>query len=285
MPLTAEVKDELARVVVNRNTVRAAELATILRFAGGLHVISGRIAVEVELDTRIIVHRVRKDLAELYGVRSEASVGSSASPVVARATWSGCSRRGRPSRARPASWTPAAGGPWPAEPLDHGQPRGPRRHLARRVPGVRHADRPGSRRRPRGHLPGQRGRDGARRGSVASRHRREGPRGPRRPPRGHPRRRGHRPDAHRHGCRPHDRRVGGDASAPRGPRHGQPIVNFDDANLRRSAQAAVAACARVERALEILGDEVPTTSSTPVPCGCSTATHRSTSSVSTPSRR
>jgi len=28
------------------------------------------------------------------------------------------------------------------------------------------------------------------------------------------------------------------------------LVNFDDANLRRSAQAAVAACARVERALE-----------------------------------
>jgi DNA-binding protein WhiA len=35
------------------------------------------------------------------------------------------------------------------------------------------------------------------------------------------------------------------------------LVNFDDANLRRSAQAAVAACARVERALEILGDSVP----------------------------
>jgi DNA-binding protein WhiA len=35
------------------------------------------------------------------------------------------------------------------------------------------------------------------------------------------------------------------------------LVNFDDANLRRSAQAAVAACARVERAFEILGDAVP----------------------------
>jgi hypothetical protein len=119
VPLTAEVKDELARVVVGRNTVRAAELATILRFAGGLHVISGRIAVEVELDTRIIVHRVRKDLAELYGVRSEASVGSTASraiaaslpgqvtssaaarPVAAPATSSASSRRGRPWPARP----------------------------------------------------------------------------------------------------------------------------------------------------------------------------------------
>jgi DNA-binding protein WhiA len=35
------------------------------------------------------------------------------------------------------------------------------------------------------------------------------------------------------------------------------LANFDDANLRRSARAAVAAGARVERALEILADEVP----------------------------
>ena len=35
------------------------------------------------------------------------------------------------------------------------------------------------------------------------------------------------------------------------------LVNFDDANLRRSAQAAVAACARVERALQILEDDLP----------------------------
>jgi DNA-binding protein WhiA len=35
------------------------------------------------------------------------------------------------------------------------------------------------------------------------------------------------------------------------------LANFDDANLRRSALAAVAAGARVERALEILGDDIP----------------------------
>src|SRR5690625_4506931 len=35
------------------------------------------------------------------------------------------------------------------------------------------------------------------------------------------------------------------------------LANFDDANLRRSAQAAVAAGARVERAFELLGDDVP----------------------------
>jgi DNA-binding protein WhiA len=35
------------------------------------------------------------------------------------------------------------------------------------------------------------------------------------------------------------------------------LANFDDANLRRSAQAAVAAGARVKRALEILGSDIP----------------------------
>jgi DNA-binding protein WhiA len=35
------------------------------------------------------------------------------------------------------------------------------------------------------------------------------------------------------------------------------LANFDDANLRRSARAAVAAGARVDRALEILGADIP----------------------------
>jgi len=35
------------------------------------------------------------------------------------------------------------------------------------------------------------------------------------------------------------------------------LANFDDANLRRSARAAVAASARVSRAMEILGEEIP----------------------------
>jgi DNA-binding protein WhiA len=35
------------------------------------------------------------------------------------------------------------------------------------------------------------------------------------------------------------------------------LANFDDANLRRSARAAVAAGTRVQRAMEILGDDAP----------------------------
>lgn len=40
-------------------------------------------------------------------------------------------------------------------------------------------------------------------------------------------------------------------------RTGQRLATFDDANTRRSAQAAAAAAARVERAMEILRDDVP----------------------------
>ena len=50
MALTADVKEELAQLAVTKTTVRAAELATVLRFAGGLHLISGRVAVEIEVD-------------------------------------------------------------------------------------------------------------------------------------------------------------------------------------------------------------------------------------------
>lgn len=35
------------------------------------------------------------------------------------------------------------------------------------------------------------------------------------------------------------------------------LANFDDANLRRSARAAVAAAARVQRALDLLGPTAP----------------------------
>lgn len=42
-----------------------------------------------------------------------------------------------------------------------------------------------------------------------------------------------------------------------GAKSGQRLATFDDANTRRSAQAAASAALRVERALEILGNEVP----------------------------
>ena len=74
MALTSDVKEELTAVELGKTTVRTAELTALLRFAGGLHIISNRIAVEAEVDSPQIARRIRKDLAELYGIRSDVSV-------------------------------------------------------------------------------------------------------------------------------------------------------------------------------------------------------------------
>ena len=67
MAMTAEVKDELSRLVVNSVSARRAEVASLLRFAGGLHIVSGRVVVEAEVDLGSIARRLRKDIYDLYG--------------------------------------------------------------------------------------------------------------------------------------------------------------------------------------------------------------------------
>ncbi|MBK5249632.1 MAG: DNA-binding protein WhiA, partial [Actinomycetales bacterium] len=76
MSLTADVKDELARLRVDKISARKAEVAVTLRFAGGLHIISGRIVIEAELDTGIAARRLRQAIAEVYGHPSEVIVVS-----------------------------------------------------------------------------------------------------------------------------------------------------------------------------------------------------------------
>jgi DNA-binding protein WhiA len=65
--MTAEVKDELSRLVINSVSARRAEVASLLRFAGGLHIVAGRVVVEAEVDLGVIARRLRKDIHDLYG--------------------------------------------------------------------------------------------------------------------------------------------------------------------------------------------------------------------------
>ena len=58
MTLTDTLKAELLSLPAPPTAIRAAELATLLRFAGGLHRISGRMAVEVEVESKAIADRV-----------------------------------------------------------------------------------------------------------------------------------------------------------------------------------------------------------------------------------
>ncbi len=71
MALTSLVKDELSRISVLKPCCRKAEVSTLLRFAGGLHLSNGHIMVEAELDTGAAARRLRKDIREIFGHSSE----------------------------------------------------------------------------------------------------------------------------------------------------------------------------------------------------------------------
>lgn len=258
MTSTDDVKNELVRIAIQPTGERNAEVATILRLAGGLHTISGRIALEVELHSPRIVQRVRRDLAELYGVRSEAkhlppSSTRQGSPeflvrvldgeTLARQVGLLDQRRrqirGLPNRLTTGS-RPELAAVWRGAFLARGMITPPGRSVSLEVvcPSTESAMA----------LVGAAGRLG-----VESRSREI---------RGQ-----HRVvirDAEEIGkmmavMGAHNSSAAWDKlrKARETRATANRLVNFDDANLRRSAQASVAACARVERALEILGDEVP----------------------------
>jgi DNA-binding protein WhiA len=256
--LTADVKTELSGLAIAKTALRAAELAAILRFAGGLHTISGRVAVEVELDTPTLARRVRKDLAELYGMRSDAAMMSPAGArktatyvvrvleggeTLARQTGLMDARR-RPVRGLPNRLTTGSleelAAVWRGAFLAHGSLTDPGRSAALEItcPGNESAMA----------LVGAAGRLG-----ISAKAREV---------------RGVYRVVIRDGEKISDmlrlmgaRTTVGDWEQLRARRevraNANRLVNFDDANLRRSAEAAVAACARVQRALEILGDDLP----------------------------
>ena len=258
MGLTLQIKEELARVPVRTGLERAAELATVLRFCGGLQLISGRIAIEVELDSAALARRLARAIAELYGIQSELTVVQAGGlrktsgyqirvlkdgELLARQTGL-IDNRGRPVRGLPAtlisSTLDEARAVWRGAFMAHGILTDPGRSTSLEVtaPGNESAMA----------LVGV-----ARRLGVSAKARevrnvyrvvvRDG-------------------EAisellRQMGCTEQvekwdelrsRREIRGVANR---------LANFDDANLRRSAQAAIAAGARVQRALEILGDQAP----------------------------
>ncbi|WP_019148036.1 DNA-binding protein WhiA [Timonella senegalensis] len=258
MALTAQVKDELARLKVEKTSCRKAEVAATLRFAGGLHIISGRIVIEAELDTAIAANRLRTTIADVYGHTSELITVSGGglrrgARYVVRVVKDGESlarqtglldSRGRPVRGLPPQIVSAgvaeAEAAWRGAFLAHGSLTEPGRSSALEVtcPG------------PEAAL------------ALVGAARRLGITAKAREVRGVDRvviRDGEAISSLlvRLGAtdvvgvweeRRQRREVRGTANR---------LANFDDANLRRSARAAVAAGARVERAFEILGEDLP----------------------------
>ena len=258
MAMTAEVKDELSRLVVNSVSARRAEVAALLRFAGGLHIVSGRVVVEAEVDQGSIARRLRKDIHDLYGyaavvhVLSAGGIRKSTRYLVrvakegeALARQTGLlDGRGRPVRGLPAQVVGGsiadAEAAWRGAFLAHGSLTEPGRSSALEVscPGpeaalalVGAARRLGVGAKAREVRGTDRVvvRDGEAIGMLLTRMGAQDTR-----------------------LTWEERRMRREVRAT-----ANRLANFDDANLRRSARAAVAAAARVERALEILGDTVP----------------------------
>ncbi len=72
--MTAAVKDELSRIDLTRSCCRRAEVSTLLRFAGGLHVVAGGIVTAAELDGGSTAKRLRTAIGEFYGYPSTVRV-------------------------------------------------------------------------------------------------------------------------------------------------------------------------------------------------------------------
>src|ERR1700756_2047425 len=258
MAMTGLVKDELSRVEVLKPCCRKAEVSTLLRFAGGLHIAGGRIVVEAELDTGAAARRLRKDIAEVFGHASDLVVVApgglrKGNRYVVRVTSDGESlarqtglvdAHGRPVRGLPRQVVSGTScdceSAWRGAFLAHGSLTEPGRSMSLEItcPGPEAAlAMVGAARRLKIHAKARevRGvdrvviRDGDAISALLT-----------------------RLGAHDSMLGWEERRMRREVRAT-----ANRLANFDDANLRRSARAAVAAGARVERALEILGDTVP----------------------------
>ncbi|MDH6281340.1 DNA-binding protein WhiA [Rhodococcus sp. LBL1] len=258
MAMTAEVKDELSRLTVTQVSCRKAEVSSLLRFAGGLHIVGGRVVVEAEVDLGSIARRLRAEILDLYGYHSDVHVLSAGglrkgSRYVVRVAKDGealarrtglLDMRGRPVRGLPAQVVGGSVGDaeaaWRGAFLAHGSLTEPGRSSALEVscPGpeaalalVGAARRLGITAKAREVRGTDRVvvRDGEAIGALLTRMGAQDTR-----------------------LTWEERRMRREVRAT-----ANRLANFDDANLRRSARAAVAAAARVERALEILAEDVP----------------------------
>jgi cell division protein WhiA len=258
MAMTAQVKAEIANTTITKTCCRKAEVSTMLRFAGGLHIVSGKIVVEAELDTGAAARRLRKDIAEVFGHHSDVAMVQAngirkGSRYLVRVVKDGealarqtglLDNRGRPVRGLPPAVVSGgacdAVAAWRGAFLAHGSLTEPGRSSSLEVtcPGpeaalalvgvARRLGIPAKAREVRG-VDRVVIRDGDAISQLLT-----------------------RLGAHEALMAWEERRMRREVRAT-----ANRLANFDDANLRRSARAAVAAGARVQRALEILGEEVP----------------------------
>jgi DNA-binding protein WhiA len=258
MAMTSALKDELAHLAVTKVCCRKAEVSALLRFGGSIHIVAGNLVLEAELDTAFVARRLRQALLEVFGADSEMSVMAPSgirkgSRYVVRVT-NNADRVAQQvgltdSKGRPVPGLPPAvvnGGicdaeaAWRGAFLAHGSLTEPGRSGALEItcPGgeaalalVGAARRLGivAKAREVRNVDRVVVRDGDAISALLT-----------------------RIGAHESLLAWEERRMRREVRAT-----ANRLANFDDANMRRSARAAVAASARVARALEILGETIP----------------------------
>ncbi len=258
MAMTSGVKDELSHLSVTKACDRKAEVAALLRFGAALHLVSGRLVVEAELEHAAAARRLRREIFEVFGHEAEFSIVQPSgirkgTRYVVRIIGGGerlavqvglVDAQKRPIRGLPpaviSGGTCDAAAAWRGAFLAHGSLTEPGRagSLEITCPGpeaalalVGCARRLGVAAKAREVRGVDRVvvRDGDAIGKLLT-----------------------HMGAHESLMQWEERRMRREVRAT-----ANRLANFDDANMRRSARAAVAAAARVQRALEILGEEVP----------------------------
>lgn len=253
-----QIKKELCKVEVSRQSARTAEIAAMIRFAGQYNLVANNLIVEVELDLRESAVRLRDAISELFGIevallelgatssRKAAKyllrITSDAEKLIRRiglVTRSGHQVIGLPPQIisgtvadAEAAWRGAflaagvLGDPGRSSGLEISCPS---QEASLALAGcARRLGISAKTKESRG-LEKVSIRDGEAVGALLT-----------------------RMGAHTARLQWDQKRLRRE-TRPSGNR----LANFDDANLRRSARAAVAAAARVERAMAILGDDVP----------------------------
>lgn len=258
MAMTMAVKDELARLSITKACCRKSEVSALFRFAGALHINQANISLEVDLDSAATARRLKRDIFDIFGHNAEFTIISPSgirkgARYVVRVMEGAESLakqtglvdgNGRPIRGLPPQVVSGAlcdaSAAWRGAFLAHGSLTEPGRSSSLEItcPGPEAAlALVGAARRIGITVKSREVRnidrvflkDGDAISALLT-----------------------KLGAHESVLAWEERRMRREVRAT-----ANRLANFDDANLRRSARAAVAASARVARALEILGDEIP----------------------------
>lgn len=74
MSLTADLKYELTRLKPTASELRLAELSVILRFTAAVHVVNATMILEAEFDSSQLANRVKSELHDLFGIDSKVEI-------------------------------------------------------------------------------------------------------------------------------------------------------------------------------------------------------------------